>query len=179
MNSYITIGGLGSRLKNISPIDKYLLYYKNKRIYEWILDIIPQAKLIGHNKTKNRKSTLSLIPQQTDILIIDCDIIPFEFNINKINTNNDCIFVFHSCINKYGSLSVDSNNKVIGCSEKNNISNIKCSGIYYIKNLSKTISNMTDPNSIASGMIGSDIIYENTFKRLGDIEDYMSAIEFV
>ena len=35
---------------------------------------------------------------------------------------------------------------------------------------------MTD-NSILSGMIGAKVIYEDTFIRLGDIEDYTFAVK--
>lgn len=176
MHSYITIGGMGTRLKNISPKDKHLLYYKNTRIIEWILSIVPDAKIIGENKTSNRKETLNYITQNNDILIIDCDIIPFEFNIDNIDTNNDCVFVFTSKKSKYGSVILN-NNKILKSSESSNLSDTKCSGIYFIKNLTDTISKMTNDNSIISGMIGASVIFENTFMRFGDIEDYFYSIK--
>ena len=36
---------------------------------------------------------------------------------------------------------------------------------------------MTNKDSIASGMIGASIKYENTFLRFGDIEDYKESIK--
>lgn len=50
MNIYITVGSYGTRLKGISPKDKHLLYFKNKRIIDWIKDILPSAKIIGEEK---------------------------------------------------------------------------------------------------------------------------------
>lgn len=177
INPYITIGGIGSRLKDISLNEKYNLYYYHKKIIEYIFDIIPEAKIIGKIKTNNRIETLQQIPisDRNNILIIDCDIIPFNFNFTQIDINNDCVYAFYSKKNKYGSLIVD-NNILVQSDEQNNISNIKCSGVYFCKDLNKTINNMTDKNSIVSGMIGAKIIMENTFKRLGDIEDYYEAI---
>ena len=176
MHLYITIGGSGSRLKKISPKDKHLLYWRDKRIIDWILEIIPNAKIIGTQKTTSRIETLNEITEKENILIIDCDIIPFQLNINNIDTSSDCVFVFNSTKNKYGSIK-HLNNKIIESSETNNFSHTKCSGIYFIKNLSHTTSHMTDKNSIVSGMLGASIIYENSFIRLGDIEDYMEAIK--
>lgn len=175
INEIITIGGLGSRLKNISTSEKYNLYYKNKKIIEHILEIFPSAKIIGHQKTKNRKETLCQIQNTHNVLIIDCDIIPFNFNYKDIDYNYNNIYAFTTNKQKYGSIIV-KNNKLIKTNEQISISNIKCSGLYFCKDLKKTISDMTDPNSIASGMIGAKIIMENTFKRFGDIEDYYEAI---
>lgn len=177
MRQYITIGGGGTRLKNLSPIDKHLLYYKDKRIIEWILSIIPNAIVIGYEKTNNRVETLKQIKYNENILIVDCDIIPFGFNESMIDENTDTVYVFESKKNKWGSVLIDDNKKIIDSSESLNLSDIKCSGIYYIKNLQYTLNKMTNPNSIISGMIGANIIYENTFMRLGDVEDYTSAIK--
>ena len=57
-----------------------------------------------------------------------------------------------------------------------NISNVKCSGVYFVKSVSELLKNMTDDNSIASGMIGAKTIKETTFIRLGDVEDYFEAL---
>lgn len=177
MQPYITIGGSGTRLKDISPVDKHLLFFKDKRIIEWILDLIPNASIVGQTKTVNRLETLKQITENNDILVIDCDIIPIGIDISKIPKDNDCVFVFKSDKAKWGSVQLDENNKVANSSESTSISNIKCSGIYFIKNLNKTMLSMTNPNSIISGMVGASIIYEDTFLRLGDIEDYTFAIK--
>jgi hypothetical protein len=176
IHSYVTIGGSGTRLKQISPLDKHLLYFRDKQIIQWILDIIPNAKTIGERKTNSRKETLEQISERYNILIIDCDIIPFGFDINKIDTDTDCVFVFESPKKKWGSVLLDHNNRIVSSSENNNISHTKSSGIYFIKDLKHTLANMTDNNSILSGMIGAKTIYENTFVRLGDVADYVTAI---
>jgi len=173
MNVYITIGGQGSRMKQISPVDKHLLYYKNKRIIEHLTDIFPSATIIGHKKTANRKETLEQIRHQTNCLIVDCDIIPVGISLKE--PADDMIFVFESAKNKYGSVIV-ANNKLQQVSEKENISNIKCSGAYYVKSMASLLDAMTDVNSIASGMIGATTKKESTFIRLGDVEDYYEAL---
>jgi len=177
IHPYITIGGLGTRLKQISPSDKHLLYYKDKKIIEWILDIIPNAKIIGYQKTKTRKETLKQINDVNNILIIDCDIIPFGFNLKNIDVSIDNFFVFESSIEKWASVLLDTEKKLVLSSENNKISNIKASGIYFLKNLKHTLTKMTDDNSILSGIIGAKAIYENTFIRLGDAADYVSAVK--
>jgi hypothetical protein len=175
IHKYITVGGHGTRLKNISSIEKQNLYFWNKRIIDHIYDIFPDAKVIGHTKTNNRKETLQQINDRYNVLIIDCDIIPLDINLNDININNNNVYVFMSNKNKYGSIIVE-NNSVVSSSEYNNLSKVKCSGVYFCKDLQSVIESMTDPNSIVSGMIGANIIMENTFKKLGDIEDYYEAI---
>jgi len=175
MNIYVTIGGQGTRLKCLSPKDKHLLYFKNKKIIDWILEIVPEAKILGNKKTKSRKETLFEIADQKNVLIIDCDIIPFGLDISLIDTDCDNIFTFKSDRDKWGSAKIN-NGILINCDEKSNISNYKCSGIYYIKNMKDTLNKMKD-NSIASGIIGAKSIVENTFVRLGDLEDYMEAIQ--
>lgn len=179
MNIYITVGGYGTRLKGISPKDKHLLYFKNKRIIDWIKDILPGAKIIGEGKTNSRKETLSLIPEKENALIIDCDIIPFGLDTRSIDISSDCVMLFHSNSSKYGSVLLDDNNKVSISSENNNISTNKCSGVYFLKNLRRTIKNMTEDNSIISGMNGASTVFENTFLRFGDIEDYFSSIKYI
>lgn len=171
---YVTVGGSGTRLKPISPKDKQLLYYKDKRIIDWIFDICPQAQLLGDVKTGSRKETLQEIKHQTDVVIIDCDIIPFELNLSEFI--NDTVYVFNSDKNKYGSVVIE-NGKIKSSSEKNNISTTKCSGVYCIKNMEQLLNKMNDDNSIVSGMYGADVIYENTFLRFGDLEDYCESIQ--
>lgn len=178
IHPYVTIGGLGTRLKQLSPLDKHLLYFKDKQIVEWILTIVPNCKIVGAKKTNSRKDTLNQITELYNILIIDCDIIPFGFDISQIDVNHDCVFVFTSDKPKWGSVLLE-NDRIISISENNHISNIKSSGIYFIKDLKYTLSQMTDNNSILSGMIGARAIYEDTFVRLGDVADYVSAIKKV
>ena len=174
MNIYITIGGQGTRLKCLSPKDKHKLYYKDKRIIDWILEIVPEANLLGSKKTNSRKETLLEIANEQNVLIIDCDIIPFGLDTRLINTECDNIFVFQSSKNKWGSAEIEDN-ILVNCNETKNISNYKCSGVYYIKNMKDTLYKMDD-NSIASGIIGAKAIIEDSFARLGDAEDYMEAI---
>jgi dTDP-glucose pyrophosphorylase len=173
INYIITIGGGGTRMKYLSPKDKHMLYYGNKRIIEHLLERFPKAKVIGERKTNSRKETLKEIENEIDCLIIDCDVIPLLDQ--KIDFQEDTIFIFESEKNKYGSLNLIEN-RVIGVSEKENISNVKCSGVYFVKSVSALLKNMTDDNSIASGMIGAKTIKESTFIRLGDVEDYFEAL---
>jgi len=175
INKYITVGGQGTRLSNLSTLEKQYLYYQNKKIIDHILNIFPDAKIIGKNKTASRLDTLKLIQDRNDILIIDCDIIPFGINITNLDISQDAVYVFNSVKNKYSSVIIE-NNRIIKYSENNSISNTKCSGVYFIKNLDILINNIQHKDSLVSGMIGANIILENTFKRMGDIEDYYEAI---
>lgn len=169
----VTIGGKGERLKPLSPKDKHLLYYKNKRIIEWIEQETPSVRIIGESKTKNRKETLQEIQTLEDVFIIDCDIIPF--GIKDMVFTKDTVVCFHSEKPKYGSVVV-VNGKVIRTDESNSISKVKCSGVYFVKSVKKLLEKMQEPNSIVSGMLGADVFIEKTFLRMGDVEDYMEAI---
>jgi hypothetical protein len=175
IHKYITIGGHGTRLKNISLAEKQNLYFWNKRIIDHIYDIFPDAKVIGLKKTNSRRETLQQINDRYNVLIIDCDIIPLNIDLKDIDINNNNVYAFVSAKNKYGSIIIE-NNSVIAASEYNNLSKVKCSGVYFCKDLELVIQNMSDPNSIISGMTGANVIMEDTFKRLGDIEDYYEAI---
>ena len=173
MEVYVTIGGQGTRLKAISPLDKQNLYYKDKKIIDWIFQIVPTAQLLGNKKTKSRKETLLEIENKKDIVIIDCDIIPFGFIPHEFSNNT--VYVFESSKLKYGSVII-KDNKIVESDEKNSISRIKCSGIYCIKNVKDLLESMKNDNSLVSGMIGADVILENTFMRFGDVEDYYESI---
>jgi len=174
VNIFVTVGGSGTRLKALSPKDKFELYYKNKKIIDWIKEVCPRVQILGKKKTNSRRETLQEIKHLKDVVIIDCDIIPFDHNLVEFDTNK--VYAFYSNKNKYGSITV-KDSKVVSCSEKNNISNIKCSGIYCIKDMQNLLDNMKDDNSIISGMIGADVVFENTFLRFGDVEDYYESIQ--
>jgi hypothetical protein len=169
----ITIGGHGERMKCISPIDKHLLYYRDKRIIDWILSIVPSAQIIGSEKTKSRKETLLSIEEKENVCIIDCDIIPF--GLDAIEFSKDTILCFQSNKTKYSSLIV-KDGIVLEASENDIISNTKCSGVYYVKSVKNLLAKMKNHNSISEAMIGSAVLYEDTFLRMGDAQDYMESI---
>lgn len=173
IKTFVTIGGNGTRMKSISPKDKHLLYYKDKRIIEWITLLYPNAILLGNKKTRSRRDTLAEISTEHKCLIIDCDIIPYMNH--PIEYHKDTIYVFESNKNKYGSVVIDSG-IVKQASEINNISKYKCSGAYYIESMADMLDKMQDDNSIAFGMIGAAAILETTFVRIGDVEDYFEAL---
>ena len=173
MHIYITIGGQGSRLKSISPLDKHLLYMGRHTIIEHILSIFPTAILLGNKKTNSRKETLQEIKNKTDCLIVDCDVIPV--GIGQMQFDENTLFYFQTQKKKYGSIIIE-NGRLHKANEKENISNDKCSGIYYIKSMQHLLESMTDENSIASGMIGAKVVEETTFVRVGDVEDYYEAL---
>jgi hypothetical protein len=60
--------------------------------------------------------------------------------------------------------------------ERDNVSSLKCSGMYFVKSIDRLLNSMTDDNSVASGMIGARVIEEDTFIRVGDVEDYYEAL---
>jgi hypothetical protein len=160
-------------MKAISPVDKHLLYYRDKRIIDWTMSLYPNAMLIGSKKTTSRKETLAEICMERNCLVIDCDVIPHT--VEKIRHPGDAIYVFRSAKPKYGSVILE-NGIVVGASEAANLSEIKCSGAYYIASMSDMLHKMQDDNSIASGMLGAKAVYEDTFIRLGDVEDYYEAL---
>ena len=173
MRYVLTIGGHGTRLKGISPVDKHLLYYKNKRIVEWMKEIIPTIEIIGEEKTNSRKETLKQIRHYENCVIVDCDIIPF--GLSEVSFTEDTLLCFHSTKQKYGSIICEEG-KLKEANEGVSISNLKCSGVYFVSSVDKLLNSMKDENSIAKGMIGAQVMLEKSFIRLGDVEDYMEAL---
>lgn len=173
MKIFVTIGGSGTRMKEISPFDKQFIYYRDKRIIEHIFQIFPDANLLGDNKTNSRRETLQEIAHEQDCLIVDCDIIPI--GLPELQFDGDTLFFFKSDKPKYGSILI-ADEKLLAVDEKNSISKNKCSGIYFVKSMSRLLEQMKDDNSLASGMIGAKVIQENTFIKLGDVEDYYEAL---
>lgn len=173
MKIFVTIGGSGTRMKEISPFDKQFIYYREKRIIEHIFQIFPYANLLGDNKTNSRRETLQEIANEEDCLIVDCDIIPV--GLPDLQFDGDTLFYFNSDKPKYGSILIEDG-KLLAVDEKNSISKNKCSGIYFVKSMSRLLEQMKDDNSLASGMIGAKVIQENTFIKLGDVEDYYEAL---
>jgi hypothetical protein len=186
MHVYITIGGRGERLKTIYPGDKQNLYWGRLTFLEWIFKIFPEAETLGTKKTPSRKETLKTLLERgikNDILIIDCDVIPHGIKLHE-TPSEDQIWVFNSKKLKYGSLILDESPylypdqiKLEDACENTPISNWKASGVYFIKDLEKTLEKMKDPNSIAKAIIGAKCIVEETFFRGGDLEDYYELIK--
>lgn len=160
-------------MKALSPVDKHLLYWRDKRIVEWIQHLFPNVEIIGETKTSSRRETLKQISNYEDTCILDCDVIPFE--LQTIKFKEDTLVCFYSQKQKYGSVIVETG-KIVKADETNNISTFKCSGAYFVKSVADTINKMTNENSIASAMIGADALLERSFVRLGDVEDYMEAL---
>tara|TARA_R110000824_G_scaffold385455_1_gene579734 strand:- start:2681 stop:3208 length:528 start_codon:yes stop_codon:yes gene_type:complete len=173
MNTYITVGGQGTRMKMLSPLDKHQLHYGNKTILGHLFDIFPNAILVGDKKTKSRKETLKELQGEEDCLIVDCDVIPYGCQQEPFK--KDTIYAFNSEKNKYCSL-LERNGLLAGAYENESITNIKASGVYFVKSIDLLLENMGDENSLASGMISADIKKEDTFLRVGDVEDYYEAL---
>lgn len=172
----VTIGGSGTRLKSISPSDKQNLYWGRMRIIEWIKSIFPDCLIIGEQKTNSRLETLKMLEVKENILVIDCDIIPLGIDLS--NLHKDTIWFFQSKKEKYGSLIFNKDGELLRVSEGENISPFKSSGAYFIKDLEKTLKSMEhQPNSIAGALIGGVGRLEETFVRMGDVEDYLEAIK--
>ena len=148
-------------------------------------------------ETPNRKAQLELIRNWKNVLIVDCDVIPvfakptfvpdFKEYFEWLPTQpNDYIFCFASSSPKYCGLHFTFDGaecQSSGCLEsaiEHEVSERpmpRASGLYFLKDVGATADRMTDPNSIASGMIGAKMTPEQTFIRVGDPEDYLNALK--
>lgn len=182
----ITAKGRGERMKGFGPQPKHLLYYGGKRIIDHIKDCFAgwPVEVLDGEPTNSRAETLEFLRGRKDVMIVDCDIIPaWRFKEespmwNLKNPKTDVIWIFKSDNPKYGGLYPDENYHLSRVVEKGDPeTKYRASGIYLLKDVGATIDRMTDPNSIASGMIGANMIYENTFIRVGDLEDYLAALK--
>ncbi len=202
----ITANGEGSRMKALSPIPKHLLYYGGKRIIDCIVDAMEpfgHVKVFGFypggkntenwmvcGSTESRKAQLELIQDWKNVLIVDCDVIPVFYFEDKLfngpfgcmmkltaDADGDAIWYFDSDNPKYGGLEMEKNGTLAAAKERGQGQKYRASGLYFLKGVGATVDRMTDPNSIASGMIGARMIFENTFIRVGDPEDYLNALK--
>lgn len=180
--------GEGSRMKCFSPKPKHLLYYMGKRIIDHIKDAFEGCEImvLEGPPTKSRTETLDEIRHLKNAMIVDCDIIPVGWDqalLDDAETGHydwDTIWFFKSDNPKYGGLYMD--NKGLRelervCEKGDTTTKCRSSGIYFLKDVGATLDRMTDPNSVASGMIGAKMILENTFIRVGDPEDYLNALK--
>jgi hypothetical protein len=182
----ITARGEGTRMKGLSPKPKHLLYFGGERIVDRIKACFEgcAVEVLEGPPTANRAATLELLRGKKNVLIVDCDVIPESkfpeerplFQLK--NTTTDAIWFFYSINPKYGGLYPDENIRLNSVTEKGDtVTKCRASGLYFLKDVGQTIDRMTDPNSIASGMIGARMIPENTFIRVGDPEDYLNALK--
>lgn len=204
----ITANGNGERMKGLSPKPKHLLYYGGKRIIDHIIEALQpfgEVRVFGHfpdhlppgvwmecGETKNRRAQLELIRDWKNVLIVDCDVIPvftaesFKDSTPKvvrlfesiIELKQDAIWYFESDCKKYGGLEMDENGRLVGGKERGEGQKYRASGLYFLKDVGATVDRMTDPNSILSGMAGAVMIFENSFIRVGDPEDYLNALKY-
>jgi hypothetical protein len=179
----ITARGEGARMKCLSPKPKHLLYYGGQRIIDLIKACFDECdvEVLEGPPTSSRAETLDLLRGRKNVLIVDCDVIPAGIrppnslpNIPEVNG----IWWFESQNPKYGGLYRNENGTLTAVTEKGDTeTKYRSSGLYFLKDVGATIDRMTDPNSIASGMIGARMISENTFIRVGDPEDYLAALK--
>jgi len=192
----ITANGEGSRMKALSPKPKHLLYYGGKRIIDCIVEALsPFGKPLVFGvfpgsanaenwmvcaSTESRKAQLELIRDWKNVLIVDCDVIPINWidALPKAVPETDVIWFFPSTEPKYGGLYQDENGILESVTEKGDTTtNFRASGLYFLKDVGATVDRMTDPNSIAAAMVGAKMVYENTFIRVGDPDDYLNALK--
>lgn len=176
MRVVITANGKGERMKYLSPLPKHELYFGDKKIIDHLKEVFPGAEVLTGFESNSRRETLERIRDYTDCLIVDCDIIPKTgFKYVSAIYDNGSVLVFDSDKEKYSSVQVPLN-FIIKASENKSISNTKCSGMYFVKSVDLLLKNMTDDNSIVSGMIGSGITRETDIIKLGDPSDYYEAL---
>lgn len=175
-------------MKGLSPKPKHMLYYGGKRIIDCIRDCfgVFNVVVLDGLPTKSRVETLEELRGMQNVLIVDCDVIPINWtdtlHIILGVPDEDMIWYFISDCPKYGGLQPDTDGVpydgvfLKSAKERGETEICRASGLYFLKDVGATIDRMTDPNSIASGMIGARMIRENTFIRVGDPEDYLAAL---
>ena len=174
MKVVITANGQGTRMKGLSPLPKHHLHYGDKRIIDHLLDIFPNAEVLEGFPSNSRRETLERIKDYTDCLIVDCDIVILPGRLQIIPTLEEFILCFNSSKDKYSSVVIERN-RVVRSSEVMKISDIHCSGVYFIKSVNELIDSMAD-NSVISGMGPCMAYHEDHIIKLGDPEDYYEAL---
>lgn len=167
----ITANGSGERMKCISPLPKFSLFYKGKRILEHLIDTFPTAKVLTHYEipyidqskiikctpTNSRRETLQRFGWLGEVLIVDCDIyLPHPFKMQKSDV--DVLFWKHSDNTQTEKIP---------------------SGLYFIKDLGMTLSYWNDEIEneidIALDFATHKEVYLETI-HLGTPNEYTNAI---
>lgn len=177
MRVVITANGKGERMKGLSPLPKHELYFGDKKIIDHLLEVFPGAEVLTGFESNSRRETLERIKDYEDCLIVDCDIIltrPHE----SMPLQGDWLYTFNSNKEKYSSVIIDPNKRTVSeASEHKKISDVHCSGMYFVKSVKNLLQKMTDENSIVSGMIGAIAVLDHgKIVPLGDPEDYYEAL---
>lgn len=195
MNIVITANGEGARMKGLSPNYKALLWYKGRRIIQALSDTLqgqfqvepvvlscydlPYLNVRKIAPTTTRLETLQHLAGMKDVLIVDCDI-AFDRLPNFFGLPYDFLYYFNSTCEKYASLFPYKDGECLrlgSAYENGTVSNFRASGVYFVKEIDTLLKRMTEhPNSIAAAMTGALMIREDNFVRLGDIEDYKTAL---
>lgn len=174
MKVVITANGKGERMKGLSPLPKHELYFGDKKIIDHLLEIFPGAEVLTGFPSNSRRETLERIKDYTDCLIVDCDIIPSMVYVPN-NFSGDWLYCFWNTKEKYSSFKT-KDHLISEVSESKKISDVHCSGVYFVKSVKRLLKKMTDDNSILSGMIGANTLQEADWIKLGDPEDYYEAL---
>lgn len=187
-------------MKGLSPRPKHLLYYGGKRIIDHIIealqpfgdvrvfgrfpDHLPRGVWMECGVTESRKAQLELIRDWQNVLIVDCDVIPVvdghvcdAIFYTLLNSETDAIWYFKSDCPKYGGLEMNDDRRLAAAKERGCWQKRRASGLYFLKHVGAVVDRMEDPNSIAGGMAGAWMIFEDTFIRVGDVEDYLNALK--
>lgn len=180
MRVVITANGKGERMKGLSPLPKHHLYYKDKKIIDWLLEVFPEAEVLENRPSNSRRETLGYIKDYIDTLIVDCDIIPHRGKIDhmlSICPDNDWLTWFESNKKKYSSFVLGGGGHCIikQASENTELSNCRCAGVYFVKSVSDLLIRMNS-DSIAEAMIGATAGFTDNEITLGDPEDYYEAL---
>lgn len=169
----ITANGANTRMRAITDLPKFSLFYKNDRILEWLLGMFPTAKVLTHYEipyidqskiikclpSASRKETLANLKGMENVLIVDCDIIPIlpsGFDIPEptkdMNISGDIVFWKHSDNSKTEAIP---------------------SGLYFIKSIDKLLTKMQNDSIPFSHF--HPLAYLNTI-HLGTIKEYYDAV---
>ena len=94
-----------------------------------------------------------------------------------VELQKDAIWCFESDNPKYGGLEISETGTLSAAKERGQGHKYRASGLYFLKDVGSTVDRMKDQNSIAAAMVGARMIFENTFIRVGDPEDYLNALK--
>lgn len=155
----VTAAGRGSRMKSVSPLPKYMLHFRGKRIIDHLVEsfnpiVLSTEKMDVHTnivipKNESRKETLEHISELENVFILDCDIFVPKFlpEYGDLCLNNDILYKWNG----------------------------RNAGIYFVKSISRLLKNMKG-DDIVSGMVDYEVVQKKTI-HLGTPQEYYKALK--
>jgi choline kinase len=200
----ITANGDGTRMGSFFGIPKHLLFYKGRKILDWISErginsgfemflAVQTDDGIHHEgltkiicgRTESRMETISVclpyLQRFHSVLVHDCDVLFPEDMLQSMDEDAISVSIYPKDEKKYGFVDIDKNFSYLNGNEKQKEAPFVATGLYSFRRRSmeaflKNNVNPTDTMLDYYNLHHPELIFAKDFINLGDIQSYMSNL---